>query len=103
MIQIVRDLFSDLNDQQFSVRMHCCSCVAHRLLKVGWENGINYYDARNIILTSMYLPVHCRPRMVQEAHEKALATGDQRVLVWIQQLMQMGADEQRAKTQAGAA
>jgi hypothetical protein len=102
-IPIIRELFSDHNDQQFAVRMQCCSCVAHRLLKVGWENGLNYYDARNLILVGMYLPVHCRPRIVDEAHQKALDTGDQRVLAWIANLYAMGAAEHHAKQQAGAA
>ena len=103
MIQIVRDLFSDHNDQQFAVRMQCCSCVAHRLLKIGWENGVNYYDARNLILVGMYLPTHCRPRMVEEARIRAIEAGDGRTLEWINQLFQMGAQEHQAKMQAGAA
>lgn len=103
MIQIVRDLFSDHNDQQFAVRMQCCSCVAHRLLKIGWENGLNYYDARNLILVGMYLPTHCRPRMVEEARIRAIEAGDVRTLEWISQLFRMGAQEHEAKMQAGAA
>ena len=103
MIQIVRDLFADHNEQQFAVRMQCCSCVAHRLLKVGWENGVNYYDARNLILVGMYLPVHCRPRIVEEARMRAMEAGDGRTLEWIAQLYQMGAQEHHAKQQAGAA
>ena len=103
MIQIVRDLFADHNEQQFAVRMQCCSCVAHRLLKVGWENGVNYYDARNLILVGMYLPVHCRPRIVEEARMRAMEAGDGRTLEWIHQLYQMGAQEHQAKQQAGAA
>lgn len=104
MIQIVRDLFSDHNDQQFAVRMQCCSCVAHRLLKIGWENGVNYYDARNLILVGMYLPPHCRPRIVDEAYNRALQVGDRRVIDWIEKLLHDGAEEQRAKSaQSGAA
>ena len=103
MIQIVRDLFADHNDQQFAVRMQCCSCVAHRLLKIGWEKGVNYYDARNLILVGMYLPSHCRPRIVEEARMRAIEAGDARTLQWITQLFQMGAQEHEAKMQAGAA
>lgn len=104
MIQIVRDLFADHNDQQFAVRMQCCSCVAHRILKIGWENGLNYYDARNIILVGMYLPAHCRPRIVDEAYNKAIATGDNFTRAWIEKLFQDGAKEHMAKqAQAGAA
>ena len=104
MIQMVRDLFADHNDQQFAVREQCCSCVAHRILKLGWENGLNYYDARNLILVGMYLPPHCRPRVVQEAHRKAMEAGDGRTLEWMAQLFQAGAQEQQAKAmQAGAA
>lgn len=104
MIPIIRELFADHNDQQFAVRMQCCSCVAHRILKVGWENGLNYYDARNIILVGMYLPTHCRVRIVDEAKRKALETNDTFVLNWLSQLFQQGAQEQQAKAmQAGAA
>ncbi len=104
MIQLVRDLFADHNDQQFAVRVQCCSCVAHRILKVGWENGLNYYDARNLILTGMYLPPHCRPRIVEEAHRKALEAGDQFTLDWMAHLFQTGAQEAQAKAmQSGAA
>lgn len=99
MIQIVRDLFADHDDQQFAVRVHCCKCVAHRILKVGWENGLNYYDARNLILVGMHLPPHCRARIVDEARAKATACDDRFTLNWIQQLFQMGAQER----QAGAA
>jgi len=101
MIQIVRDLFADHNDQQFAVRMQCCSCVAHRLIKIGWENGLNYYDARNLILVGMYLPPHCRPRIVMEARQRAEQAGDQFTLSWINQLFEAGAQEAQAK--AGAA
>ena len=101
MIQIVRSLFADHNDQQFAVRSHCASCVAHRLLKVGWENGVNYYDARNLVLVAMYLPVHCRPRLVDEAYNKAMAADDQRTVAWLAALYQEGALE--ARLRAGAA
>lgn len=104
MIPIIRELFSDHNEQQFAVRMQCCSCVAHRILKIGWESGVNYYDARNLILVGMYLPTHCRPRIVQEAYEKALAANDQRVVAWLEKLFRDGAAEHQAKAvQAGAA
>ncbi len=101
MIQIVRDLFADHNDQQFAVRMQCCSCVAHRLIKIGWEHGLNYYDARNLILVGMYLPPHCRPRVVDEAYNKAIEAGDTFTQGWIAKLFHDGAQEQQAK--AGAA
>ncbi len=103
MIQIIRDLFADHNDQQFAVRMQCCSCVAHRLLKIGWEHGLNYYDARNLILVGMYLPPHCRPRIVDEAYDRALQAGDTFTSNWIAQLFHQGAQEQQTATQAGAA
>lgn len=103
MIQIIRDLFADHNDQQFAVRMHCCKCVAHRLLKVGWENGLNYYDARNLILTGMYLPTHCRPRLVEEAHRKATEAGDEFTLRWLSQLFHAGAQEAQAKQMSSGA
>ena len=103
MIQLVRDLFADHNDQQFAVRMQCCSCVAHRIIKIGWENGLNYYDARNLILVGMYLPPHCRPRVVDEAYDKAIEAGDQFTVNWIAQLFHQGAQEHHAKAQAGAA
>ena len=101
MIQIIRDLFADHNDQQFAVRMQCCSCVAHRLIKIGWEHGLNYYDARNLILVGMYLPPHCRPRIVDEAYNKAIESGDAFTQGWIAQLFHDGAKENQAK--AGAA
>ncbi len=93
MIQIIRDLFADHNDQQFAVRMQCCSCVAHRLVKIGWEHGLNYYDARNLILVGMYLPPHCRPRIVDEAYNKAIESGDKFTQNWIAQLFHQGAQE----------
>ncbi len=104
MIQMIRDLFADHNDQQFAVREQCCSCVAHRILKLGWEHGLNYYDARNLILVGMYLPPHCRPRVVDEAYNKAIASGDQFTINWISQLFHDGAQEAQAKAMsAGAA
>ncbi len=104
MIPIIRELFADHNEQQFAVRMQCCSCVAHRIVKIGWENGVNYYDARNLILVGMYLPPHCRPRIVQEAYEKALSANDQHVVAWIEKIFRDGADENQARAvQAGAA
>lgn len=100
MIQIVRELFADHNDQQFAVRMQCCSCVAHRLVKLGWEHGLNYYDARNLILVGMYLPPHCRPRIVDEAYNRAIEAGDTFTQAWIAKLFQDGAKEHQAKTGA---
>lgn len=99
MIDEVRQLFADHNDQQFAVRMQCCSCVAHRILKLGWENGVNYYDSRNLILVGMYLPVHCRLQVVLEARKKAIEENNTFVLSWIDTVLHMGAQE----AQAGAA
>lgn len=86
MIPEVDALFDGLTPAAYAVLQYCASCVAHRIIKVGWEPQVNYYDARRLILLGMYLPPHCRVRIVEEAYAKARATGDQKVLALIESM-----------------
>jgi len=73
-------LFDDETPAAYAVYKYCCSCVAHRILKIGWEPQLNYYTARRLILTGMFLPVHARLPLIKEAYSKALRENDTRVL-----------------------
>lgn len=69
-------LFADEGEMGQSVRRYCCGTIAHRLLKLGWEDSINSLGPRMLILLSMYLPVHARGPIISEAWRRALLVQD---------------------------
>lgn len=73
-------LFADCSPARYAVFKYCAGCVAHRILKIGWEPQVNYFTARRLILMSMYLPLHARLPILKEAYNKALQEDDHRVL-----------------------
>jgi hypothetical protein len=76
----IEELFSDCTPGRFSVYRYCSSCLAHRLLKIGWEPQVNLLSSRRLVMLSLQLPVHCRLAIIQEAYNKALQEGNVKVL-----------------------
>ena len=73
-------MFKDHTPVQFAIRQYCANCVAHRLTKFGWEESINFYEPRLIILLAMMMPSHTRIPMIMEAWGKAMTLDDQNVI-----------------------
>lgn len=85
----IDDLFNDCTPQAYAVYQYCSSVIAHRLIKMGWENFINYLPPRRLILLAMYLPPHCRKVIVVEAYNKAKAIGDMAVITLVEEQLKM--------------
>lgn len=86
MIPEVDALFKHLTPAAYSVMQYCASCAAHRVLKIGWEPEVNFFDARRLILFGMYLPPHCRVAILNEAYAKAVAANDRDVIDLLESL-----------------
>lgn len=84
MIPEVDALFRHLTPAGYAVAQYCSACIAHRLLKVGWEKEVNFLDQRRLILLSMFLPPHSRVAILDEAHRKALECGDAEVVALLE-------------------
>lgn len=80
MIPEIDALFTDCSANRYAVYKYIASCVSHRILKLGWEKQVNYFDSRRLILLAMYLPVHSRYPIVKEAYHKACIEGNQAVI-----------------------
>lgn len=83
MLPELQPLFTDCTPAKQAVMDYCASCVAHRLIKIGWEPQINFYDSRRLILLAMHLPVHSRLPIIKEAYTRALNEGNTAVLTLI--------------------
>lgn len=84
MIPEVDALFRYLSPAGYAVAQYCSACIAHRLLKIGWEKEVNFLDQRRLILLSMFLPPHSRPAILDEAYRKAVESGDAEVVTLLE-------------------
>lgn len=95
MIPEVDALFRHVTPAAYAVAQYCSACIAHRLLKIGWEKEVNFLTSRRLILTAMFLPPHTRPAILDAAFAKAQEEGDQEVMdlltAQLQQLNKMKA------------
>lgn len=80
MIPEVDNLFRNMTPAAYAVAQYCSACIAHRLLKCGWEKEVNFLDQRRLILLAMFLPPHTRIPIIDEAYRKAQEAGDQEVV-----------------------
>ena len=81
----IDELFSDCTPARYAVLKYCASCVAHRLLKLGWEPQVNLLTARRLVLLCMYLPIPSRVPILEEAFFKAVEENDQKTLSLLKQ------------------
>lgn len=77
---LIRNLFSEENETRFAVRHYCMSCVALRLLGIGFEPQINAFTARELMMLGVLMPAHARDAIFQDAYARAKLEGDERVL-----------------------
>ncbi len=80
MIPEVDHLFRHMTPAAYAVAQYCSACIAHRLLKIGWEKEVNFLDQRRLILLAMFLPPHTRVPIIDEAYRKAVEADDQEVV-----------------------
>lgn len=76
----VIELFLDEPPIRFACRTYAAGCVAHRLMKFGWEPQVNELAPRELILLAHMLPEHARDAMMAESLRKAYATKDHPVI-----------------------
>lgn len=69
-------LFADEGPMRYQIRRYCVSCVAHRILKFGWEPEVNSYGPRMMMLLAMHLPLHCRHQILMEAWQRSIIVKD---------------------------
>ncbi len=84
MIPEVDHLFRHMTPAAYAVAQYCTACIAHRLLKVGWEREVNFLDQRRLILLAMFLPPHTRIPIIDEAYRKAKEVGDQEIVILLE-------------------
>lgn len=80
MIPEVDALFRHLSPAGYAVAQYCSACIAHRILKIGWEKEVNFLDQRRLILLAMFLPPHSRVAILDEAYRKAIEAEDTEVV-----------------------
>jgi len=73
-------VYRDETPAKFATRVYCVSCVAHRILKFGWEPQINYYGPRMLLLLSLHFPIHSRMPILKLCYQRALEVNDVNVL-----------------------
>ncbi len=70
-------LFEDEGEMRYAIRRYCVGCIAHRLIKFGWEPEVNTLGPRMMILLCMYLPLHARMPVLLEAWQRAINVADE--------------------------
>lgn len=84
MIPEVDALFRHMTPAGYAVAQYCSSCIANRVMKIGWEKEINALNARRMILLSMFLPPHIRPALLDHAYARAIDDGDAEVVALLE-------------------
>jgi hypothetical protein len=60
-------LYPEMDEVQLSLRMYSLGCIAHRMRKFGFENGINFLQPRDLMGLSLCLPLANRRGLIAEA------------------------------------
>jgi hypothetical protein len=76
----IQAVYHDETPAKFATRVYCVSCVAHRLLKFGWEPQVNSYGPRMLLLLALHLPIHARLPVLKLCYQRALELNDERIL-----------------------
>lgn len=77
-------MFADEGEMRYRIRQYCCGCMAHRILKFGWEPEVNSLGPRMMVLLCMYLPPHVRNAILMEAWQRAIIVKDDLVLAMLE-------------------
>ncbi len=72
----IDQLFADESEMRYAIRRYCIGCIAHRLIKFGWEPEVNTLGPRMMILLCMFLPLHARMPVLLEAWQRAINVND---------------------------
>ena len=83
-LEDLKPLFPDLNPVQFVIRQYCSNCIAHRLTKFGWEDSINLYEPRLLLMLSLHMPSHTRMAIILDAWAKAMRANDRPVIEFLE-------------------
>ena len=83
---MAKKLFPDMHTVHRTVLLFRLECIAHRLLKSGWEPQVNCYCSRELVILAYMMPLQCRAPLLHEALERAMAEGNQTVLSMAQEI-----------------
>jgi len=64
-------LFPDMHRIHRTILLFRLECVAHRLLKSGFENGVNSYCSRELVILAYMMPLQSRRPLLREALNRA--------------------------------
>ncbi len=63
-------LYPGLNSGQIGIRLYALRCIAHRLRKFGFEDGINLLTPADLAVLASYMQGEQRKVLNEEVHER---------------------------------
>ncbi len=85
----IEAVFADEGAAKLATRVYCVSCVAHRILKFGWEPQINSYGPRMLLLLALHIPIHARLKILELCYQRALEVTDKPVIALMEREFQI--------------
>lgn len=64
-------LFPDMHRIHRTILLFRLECVAHRLLKTGFESHVNCYCSRELVILAYMMPLQSRKPLLAEALSRA--------------------------------
>lgn len=78
--EIMDRLFPDWTPIKRHAFLYAARCFAHRLRQFGFEEQVNLYSPRELIVLASLMPEHAAANIVREALERAKASDDTELL-----------------------
>lgn len=78
-----QELFSDLHFVKVRCLIFRLRALCHRLQQFGFENWVNQYEPRELVMMSALLNKYQHDRLLKEAHEQ----GDDHLKAWLEKQM----------------
>lgn len=78
---VMRHLFHDIHPVHVKVLLFRLRCLSHRLMCFGFENFINTYEPRQLILLATIVAQQQHDAILREAYKHA----DDKLKLWLEQ------------------
>ncbi len=69
---MVSRLFPEMHRLHRTILLFRLECIAHRLMKSGWEKSVNVYCSRELVILAYMMPAQSRRPLLAEAMERAV-------------------------------
>ena len=76
-------LFQDIHPVHVKTLLFRLRCLSHRLMCFGFENYINNYEPRQLVLLASIMAQQQHDFLAREAHER----GDEELQAWLEKAM----------------